>query len=140
MKKTVLITGGAQGIGKATSILAAQKGYSVIVNYAQNKAAAESVVQQILEAGGQSFAIQADISKEPEVLRMFGQIDAQGIYLDALVNNAGIVAPQMKVSEMDAERITKVLSTNILGSFLCAREAVLRMSVSKGGKGGAIVS
>ncbi len=140
MKKTILITGGSQGIGKATAILAAQKGYCVIINYAQNAAAAKETVSMILKNGGQALAIQADISKEEDVLRMFEKIDKEYGYLDALVNNAGIVEPQMKVSEMNAERITKVLSTNVLGSFLCAREAVKRMSLSKGGKGGAIVN
>lgn len=140
MKKTVLITGAAQGIGRATAILAAQKGYSVIVNYATNAVAAKETVSRIVEAGGQAWAIQADISKEAAVERLFEQIDAQCGYLDALVNNAGIIQPQMKVMDMRAGRIEKVFSTNVLGSFLCAREAIRRMALSKGGKGGAIVN
>lgn len=140
MTKTLLITGSSQGIGKATALLAAQKNYTVIVNYAQNEAAAAATVAQILKAGGKAMAIQADISKEIEVLRMFQQIDETYGTLDALVNNAAIIAPQMNVSEMTAERITRVLSVNILGSMLCAREAVKRMSKSRGGKGGAIVN
>ena len=140
MKKTALITGGTQGIGKATAILAAEKGYFVIINYAQNEAAAKSTVSQIVANGGEALAIRADISKEEEVLRMFQKIDEQPGYLNALINNAGIVGSQTRVSEMSAERITKILATNVLGSFLCAREAVRRMSVSKGGKGGVIVN
>jgi NAD(P)-dependent dehydrogenase (short-subunit alcohol dehydrogenase family) len=140
MKKTVLITGGAQGIGRATAILAAQKGYAVVVNYAQNMAAARETVARISGNGGQAIAIQADISKEAEVMRMFEQIQSEYGYLDALVNNAGIVAPKMKLSEMSAERISGVFAVNVLGSFLCAREAVKVMAVSSGGKGGAIVN
>lgn len=140
MKKTLLITGGSQGIGQATAIMAAQKGYAVIVNFAQNTAAAEETIAQILEAGGDAISIQADISKEEDVLQMFKQIDAKYGRLDALVNNAGIVGPQTKVVDMSAERIHNILSINVLGSFLCAREAVKRMSVSKGGQGGSIVN
>ena len=140
MHKTVLITGGSQGIGKATAILAAQKGYAVVINFANNASAAQETVAQITETGGRAVAIQADISKEAEVLRMFEQMDEQFGPLDALVNNAGIIQPQIKVVDMHAERILQVLSTNVLGSFLCAREAIKRMSIAKGGKGGAIVN
>lgn len=140
MKRTVLITGGSQGIGRATALLAAQKGYAVIVNFAQNTAAAEETIAQISAAGGDAVAIQADISKEESVLKMFEQIDAKYGHLDALVNNAGIIGTQTKVVDMSAERISNILSTNILGSFLCAREAVKRMSISKGGQGGSIVN
>ncbi len=140
MTKNILITGGAQGIGKATAILAAQKGYRVIINYAQNVAAAQSTLAQILDSGGMALTIQADISKEADVVRMFTQIREQVGYLDALVNNAAILEPQMKVVDMDAARISKVLLTNVMGSILCAREAIKTMSVSRGGTGGAIVN
>ena len=140
MAKTVLITGGSQGIGKATAILLAQQGYTVAVNYAQNTLAADETVTQILACGGHAFAIQADISDEAAVVQLFRQLDEQCGYLDALVNNAAIIEPQMKVADMTAERITRVLSTNVLGSFLCAREAVKRMSTASGGTGGAIVN
>jgi NAD(P)-dependent dehydrogenase (short-subunit alcohol dehydrogenase family) len=140
MTKNILITGGAQGIGKATAILAAQKGYRVIINYAQNVAAAQSTLAQILDSGGMALTIQADISKEADVVRMFTQIREQVGYLDALVNNAAILEPQMRVVDMDAARISKVLLTNVMGSILCAREAIKTMSVSRGGTGGAIVN
>lgn len=140
MKKTVLITGGSQGIGRATALLAAQKGYAVIVNFAHNATAAAETLAQIQAAGGEAIAIQANISKEDAVMRMFEQIDEQFGPLNALVNNAGIVGTQSKVVDMSAERINNILSTNILGSFLCAREALKRMSISKGGQGGAIVN
>lgn len=140
MKKTVLITGGSQGIGKATALLAAQRGYFVVINYAQDTAVARDTLAQITANGGQGLCIQADVSQEESVERMFRQIDQEVGQLDALVNNAGIVAPQMKLSEMSADRITRVLNVNVLGSFLCAREAVKRMAYSQGGKGGAIVN
>ncbi len=140
MAKTFLITGGSQGIGKATALLAAQKGYWVVVNYARNTAAAEETVAQILAAGGQAIAIRADISEEEEVLQMFQQIDGQCGPLHALVNNAAIIEPQMKVVDMSAARISKLLSVNVVGSILCAREAIKRMSTAHGGAGGAIVN
>lgn len=140
MKKTVLITGGAQGIGKATALLAAQKGYTVIINFAQNATAAEETLAQIRAIGGEAIAIQADISKEDEVMRMFEQIDEQFGPLNALVNNAGIVGTQTKVVDMGVERMSNILSVNVLGSFLCAREAIKRMSTLNGGPGGSIVN
>lgn len=140
MNKIILITGGSQGIGRATAIQAAKKGYAVVINYAHNLDAAEETLAQILNIGGKAWAIQADISKEAEVVRMFEQIRADCGYLDALVNNAGILLPQMKVADMTADRITNILSVNVLGSFLCAREAIKIMGISKGGRGGAIVN
>ena len=140
MTKNILVTGGAQGIGKATALLAAQKGYRVIINYVKNVTAAQSTLAQILDSGGMALTIQADISKEADVVRMFTQIREQVGYLDALVNNAAILEPQMKVVDMDAARISKVLLTNVMGSILCAREAIKTMSVSRGGTGGAIVN
>lgn len=140
MNKIILITGGSQGIGRATAIQAAQKGYAVVINYAQNHEAAQETLAQILNLGGKAWIIQADISKEAEVVRMFEQIRSDCGYLDALVNNAGILSPQMKVEDMTADRIANILSVNVLGSFLCAREAVRSMAISKGGKGGGIVN
>jgi NAD(P)-dependent dehydrogenase (short-subunit alcohol dehydrogenase family) len=137
--KTVLITGASQGIGRACALLAAEKGYRVVVNYAQQKQFAEGVVNAILETGGEAIAIQADVSNEQAVIHMMDQIQDTYGYLDALVNNAAILAPQMKVIDMTAERIQSVFSVNVLGSMLCAREAIRRMAVSAGGKGGAIV-
>lgn len=140
MNKTLLITGGGQGIGRATALLAAQKGYQVVINYTQNAAAAATTADLIAKNGGQALCIQADISKEAEVLRLFEAIDTHCGPLSALVNNAAIVAPQMKLVEMSAERINKILSVNILGNFLCAREAIKRMALSYGGSGGAMVN
>lgn len=140
MAKTILITGGSQGIGRATALLAAQKGYTVVVNYVRHAAAAEQTVAQILASGGQAIAWQADVGRETEVVQMFEAIDRQFGHLDALVNNAAIIEPQMKLEAMSAARLEKVLNTNVVGSFLCAREAIKRMSVAKGGRGGGIVN
>lgn len=140
MAKTILITGGSQGIGRATALLAAQKGYAVVVNYLRHAAAAEQAVAQILASGGQAIAWQADVGQEKEVVKMFEAIDRQFGHLDALVNNAAIIEPQMKLEAMSAARLEKVLNTNVVGSFLCAREAIKRMSVAKGGRGGSIVN
>jgi NAD(P)-dependent dehydrogenase (short-subunit alcohol dehydrogenase family) len=140
MTKTILITGASRGIGAACALLAAGRGYHVGINYRSDAEAAARVVRAIDKAGGSAFAVQADISQEDEVLRMFAEVDARCGRLDALVNNAGILARQMRVEQMDAARIGRILATNVTGSFLCAREAVLRMSTRHGGRGGAIVN
>jgi NAD(P)-dependent dehydrogenase (short-subunit alcohol dehydrogenase family) len=140
MSKTILVTGGSRGIGAACALLAAARGYRVCINYRADAGAAAGVVRAIEAAGGTAFALQADVADEAEVMRMFAQIDAQGGRLDALINNAGILARQMRVEQMDAARINRILATNVTGSFLCAREAVLRMSTRHGGTGGAIVN
>jgi len=140
MNKTLLITGGSRGIGAATALLAAQKGYAVAVNYSANALAADEVVRQIRALGGSAIAVQADISDEAQVLAMFSKIDAKLGRLSALVNNAGIVDVAARVDEMSAARLKRMFDTNILGSFLCAREAVKRMSTRLGGSGGAIVN
>ncbi|WP_109370514.1 MULTISPECIES: SDR family oxidoreductase [unclassified Massilia] len=140
MTKTILITGAGRGIGAACAMLAAERGYAVCINYRSDAAAANAVVRAILDAGGAAFALQADVAREEEVLRMFAEVDARCGRLDALVNNAGILARQMRVEQMDAARIERILATNVTGSFLCAREAVLRMSTRRGGSGGAIVN
>jgi NAD(P)-dependent dehydrogenase (short-subunit alcohol dehydrogenase family) len=140
MTKTILITGASRGIGAACALLAAGRGYQVAVNYRSDADAAAQVVRAIESAGGSAFAVQADVSREDEVLRMFAEVDARWGRLDALVNNAGILARQMRVEQMDAARIGRILATNVTGSFLCAREAVLRMSTRHGGSGGAIVN
>ncbi|MGX4640543.1 SDR family oxidoreductase [Massilia sp. SYSU DXS3249] len=138
--KTVLITGGGRGIGAACARLAAERGYQVCVNYRSDGAAALRVVRAIEDAGGTAFAIQADVAQEAEVERMFAQVDERFGRFDALVNNAAVLAPQLRVDQMDAARIGRILATNVLGSFLCAREAVRRMSTRHGGQGGAIVN
>ena len=140
MKKTVLITGGGRGIGAACARLAAERGYQVCINYRSDDAAALGVVRAIEEAGGAAFAIQADVAQEAQVERMFAQVDERFGRLDALVNNAAVLAPQLRVEQMDAARIARILATNVLGSFLCAREAARRMSTRHGGRGGAIVN
>ena len=140
MNKTILITGGGRGIGAACARLAAQQGYRVCINYRGDEAAAGQVVRAIEDTGGEAFALQADVAVEAQVVAMFAQLDARFGRLDALVNNAGILARQMRVDEMDAARIGRIMMTNVVGSFLCAREAVRRMSTRHGGIGGAIVN
>jgi NAD(P)-dependent dehydrogenase (short-subunit alcohol dehydrogenase family) len=140
MDKTILITGASRGIGAACALLAARRGYTVCVNYRDNDAAANAVVQTIEAAGGHAFAVAADVADEGDVARLFAAIDARCGRLDALVNNAGILARQARVEHMDAARINRILATNVTGSFLCAREAVRRMSTKHGGNGGAIVN
>lgn len=136
----VLVTGGSRGIGRATSLLLAQSGYKVVVNYQRNKQAADEVVNIIREAGGEVLAIKADISDELQVMAMFAEIDNAFGPVTALVNNAGILFQQSTIEELTAERINRVLATNVTGSFLCCREAVKRMALRHGGKGGVIVN
>lgn len=138
--KIALVTGGSRGIGRATSLLLARQGYCVVVNYRQNGAAAEEVVAQILQQGGHGVAIQADIAEEEQVMAMFRQINGLSGTLSALVNNAGILFQQTTVEQLTADRITRVFATNVLGTFLCCREAVKRMGYHHGGQGGAIVN
>jgi NAD(P)-dependent dehydrogenase (short-subunit alcohol dehydrogenase family) len=140
MTKTLLITGASRGIGAACAILAAERGWQVAINYRADGEAAAAIVRTIEEAGGSAFAVQADVAREDDVLRMFATLDQRCGRLDGLVNNAGILARQMRVEQMDAARIGRILATNVTGSFLCAREAVLRMSTKHGGSGGAIVN
>lgn len=138
--KIVLVTGGSRGIGAATARLAALRGYAVCVNYRTNRPAADAVVADITRLGGTAVAVQADIASEAEVVRLFSECDAALGPLTALVNNAGVLETQMRVEAMDAGRLARVLTTNVVGSFLCAREAVRRMSTARGGRGGAIVN
>jgi NAD(P)-dependent dehydrogenase (short-subunit alcohol dehydrogenase family) len=138
--RVVLVTGGSRGIGAASARLAAARGYSVVVNFAANAVAADAVVRDIVDRGGAAFAVQADVSSEPDVCRMYEQIDSQYGRIDGLVNNAGVVARRSRVDEMDAERITRMFAVNVTGAFLCAREAVRRMSSARGGRGGSIVN
>lgn len=137
---TLLITGGSRGIGAATARLAAQRGYAVCISYLRNKSAAEAVVDDILALGGRAMAIAADVGIETEVIRLFGAVNAHFGSISALVNNAGILEQQMRVDQMDAARLLRIFTTNVVGSFLCAREAVRRMSSRYGGSGGAIVN
>lgn len=138
--EVLLVTGASRGIGAATALLAARKGYAVAVNYATNEAAAQQVVRAIREGGGQAIAIQGDVADEAQVLAMFGRIDGELGRLTALVNNAGVVDRSQRVDEMTLARLKRMFDVNVIGSFLCAREAVLRMSTKHGGHGGAIVN
>jgi NAD(P)-dependent dehydrogenase (short-subunit alcohol dehydrogenase family) len=140
MQKILLITGASRGIGAATAILAAARGYAVCINYRQNAEAAEKVLQQINSQGGKAIAVQADISQEPEVLELFKTVDKGLGPLTALVNNAAYTEKQSRLEAMDSVRLSKVFATNITASFLCAREAVKRMSTKHGGQGGSIVN
>lgn len=139
--KMIIITGASRGIGAATARLAGKSGYAVAVNYHSNRTAAEAVVNGIEKAGGRAAAIRADISIEPGVIRLFEEAERLlSAPLTALVNNAGILERQMRVEEMDAARLTRIFTANITGQFLCAREAVRRMSFRYGGQGGSIVN
>ncbi len=139
-RPALLVTGASRGIGAATALLAAARGYQVAVNYRQDAAAAQRVVAAITAAGGHAVALQADVSCEADVLRLFADCDRQLGPLSALVNNAGILAPQMRLEAMTAARLEQIFATNVVGAFLCAREAVRRLSTRHGGRGGAIVN
>jgi NAD(P)-dependent dehydrogenase (short-subunit alcohol dehydrogenase family) len=140
MNKIVIITGSSRGIGAATAILAAERGYAVCVHYLHNGAAADAVVDTIERAGGKAIAVAADIAVETDVIRLFETVDRTWGPLTALVNNAGILDRQMRVEDMSAARLNRIFTTNITGYFLCAREAVRRMSTKHRGMGGAIVN
>lgn len=138
--RTVLVTGASRGIGAATALLCAREGWSVAVNYTRDAAAAQSVVQAIEAAGGCALALQADVADEAQVLAMFRRIDAELPRLAGLVNNAGVIDLGARVDEMSVERLQRMFGVNIIGSFVCAREALRRMSTRHGGAGGAIVN
>ncbi|NEQ54662.1 MAG: SDR family oxidoreductase [Leptolyngbya sp. SIO3F4] len=140
MENVILITGGSRGIGAATAHLAAKRGYAVCVNYCRNHKAANAVVEQIQQRGGRAVAIAADISVETEVIELFQAVDETLGPVTALVNNAGILEQQIRVENLDAARLNRVFAANITGPFICAREAVKRMSTQHGGSGGAIVN
>lgn len=136
----MLVTGAGRGIGAATALLAARHGFAVCVNYLRDRHAAEAVVREIERGGGTAISVAADVSREDEVLDLFETLDATLGPITALVNNAGILERQSRVDEMTVDRLYRVLSTNVIGCFLCAREAVRRMSTHHGGQGGAIVN
>jgi len=136
----MLITGASRGIGAATARLAAQQGYALCLNYHQRADAANAVLEQVRGLGVTAIAVKADVADEAQVLHMFDVIDREFGRLDVLVNNAGMLEQQMRLEQMDAARWSRVLGANVIGSFLCAREAIKRMSTRHGGKGGAIVN
>ena len=144
MKPVVLVTGGSRGIGAATAWLAAQQGWAVAVNYTQDSAAAQAVVARIQAAGGLALAVQADVGNEAQVMAMFAQIDQalpawEGRWA-GLVNSAGVVDQAQRVEAMSVQRLERMMRTNVIGSMVCAREAIPRMSTQHAGQGGAIVN
>jgi len=140
MSKVVLVTGASRGIGAATARLAAHEGWSVGVNFTRDEAAAQAVAREVEAAGARAVTVQADVAREADVVRLFETVQAALGAIGALVNNAGILFRQSRLEDMDAARIERVLSVNVTGAFLCAREAVRRMSTRRGGAGGAIVN
>jgi len=138
--QVLIVTGGSRGIGAATVRLAAARGYAVCVNYRANRAAADAVVTDVETRGGTALAVQADVAIEADVLRLFETVDARLGRVHALVNNAAILERQSRLDQIDAARLSRIFATNVTGAFLCAREAVRRMSTTHGGAGGAIVN
>lgn len=139
-KKTLLVTGGSRGIGAEICRLAAADGWRVAVNYASNAKAAEKVVGDIESAGGEAFAVKADIGDEGDILAMFEAVDKRFGRLDGLANNAGVVDRRSRLDQMTLQRLERMMRINLIGPFLCAREAVKRMSTAHGGRGGVIVN
>ena len=139
-EKITIITGASRGIGRATAILAAKAGHAVCVNYVSDKAAADAVVKEITDAGGKAIAVAADTGVEADVIRMFETVDTELGPITGLVSNAGIHGPRGPVKDLTADDIRRVLEVNVLGLFLCAQQAVKRMSTDNGGAGGAIVN
>ena len=140
MPKIIVITGGSRGIGAATALLAAQQGYDVCVSYHQNRVAASEVLGRIRSFGRQAVAVKADLADENQIKNLFRRVDGELGRLSVLVNNVGILGKQTRVENIQAERLKRILDVNVIGTFLCCREAVLRMSTKHGGEGGAIVN
>jgi len=138
-EKVAIITGGSRGIGRATAISAAARGFRIVVGYASNKKAADEVVARIEAMNGKAIAVKCDVAEEKDILALFKAADKFGT-LGALVNNAGVVGTTSRVDEMSGERIQRIMAVNVTGSILCAREAVKRMSTKHGGQGGVIVN
>src|SRR6266404_419361 len=138
--QVLIVTGGSRGIGAATARLAARRGYAICVNYLEQRQQAEDLVRAIEKEKGRAVAVQADVSSEADVVRLFETADRELGCLTALVNNAATIEHQMRLDCMDAARIHRMFATNVIGSFLCSREAVRRMSTRHGGRGGAIVN
>ncbi|EQM77565.1 SDR family oxidoreductase [Pseudomonas stutzeri] len=140
MSRVMLITGASRGIGAATARLAAAEGYALCLNYHHRQDAAQQLLDELQRSGARAIAVAADVADEAQVAALFAAIDAEFGRLDVLVNNAGMLERQMRLEDMDAARLARVLAVNVTGSFLCAREAVRRMSTLHGGNGGAIVN
>jgi NAD(P)-dependent dehydrogenase (short-subunit alcohol dehydrogenase family) len=139
-RKVCLVTGGARGIGGAASRAIAKAGYAVVVNYAHSESHANDLVAKLKSGGGAAIAVKGDVAKEDDVMAIFAAIDREYGRLDALVNNAGVARQGVAVADMDYERLHAVFATNVFGTFMCAREAIKRMSTERGGNGGAIVN
>jgi NAD(P)-dependent dehydrogenase (short-subunit alcohol dehydrogenase family) len=140
MNKIMIVTGASRGIGAATALLAAQRGYAVCVNYLTNRKAADEIVRNIEQIGRHAIAVAADIASEQDVMRLFETVDKELGRVTALVNNAGILEKQTRLEGIDAARLNRVFATNVTGAFICSREAVRRMSTKRGGEGGGIVN
>lgn len=140
MSKTIFITGGTRGIGRATALLAARQGWSVALNYVGNEAAATDTVRAVEALGVPALAVRGDVAQEVDVIAMFDQVQTRFGGFDFLVNNAAIVAPAQQLADMDLARLRRMFDVNILGAYLCAREAARRLSTERGGQGGAIVN
>lgn len=136
----VLITGASRGIGRATAVLLGAQGAAVGINYVRDRAAAEQTAAEVERAGGQAVLLQGDVADEQAVVAMFDGLQAEFGRIDALVNNAGIVAASLPLAQMDAARLKRMFDVNVFGAYLCAREAARRMSLDRGGSGGAIVN
>jgi NAD(P)-dependent dehydrogenase (short-subunit alcohol dehydrogenase family) len=139
-RKILVVTGGSRGIGAAVARLAGDQGYAVCATYLNNPVAAAGVVASITAKGGTAISFRADVAVEQDVINLFHHVDSVLGRVTALVNNAGILEKQMRVEQMDSARIARIFATNVIGSFICAREAVRRMSTRHGGAGGAIVN
>ncbi len=140
MEKVLVVTGGSRGIGAATALLAGKQGYAICVNYLRNQAAAQHVVGELEKLGVRAISVAANVASEEQVSHLFDRVDSELGRVTALVNNAGILEQQMRVENIDAARLNRIFTANVTGSFLCAREAIKRMSTKQGGIGGAIVN
>ncbi len=137
--KTILVTGGTRGIGRATALECARRGWSVALNYVSNQSAAEDAARGVRAAGGHAITVQGDVSVEADVISMFGEAESRLGRLHGVVINAGIVAPALRLADMDSARLKRVFDVNVYGTYLCARESARRLSKDRGGEGGAIV-
>ncbi len=137
--KTILITGGTRGIGRATAMLCAAKGWSVALNYLRDASAAETAAQEVRSAGGRAVTLQGDVAVEADVISMFDEAESKLGRLDGVVINAGIVAPSLQLADMDSTRLKRMFEVNVFGAYLCAREAARRLPKNRGGRGGSIV-
>ena len=137
--KTILVTGGTRGIGRAAALKCARKGWSVALNYLSNQPAAEETAREVRAAGGHAITLQGDVAEEADVITMFGAAESRLGRLDGVVINAGIVAPSLQLADMESARLKRMFDVNVYGAFLCARESARRLSKDRGGGGGAIV-